>query len=92
MYKVEVQAAESHYYYQPYTEFAFTRTTKDLTGYTVRGGQSYANPLDGIVTRNANNQVDSTITWTDGVPSNSDDQIWVITALIGDESQQQTDL
>lgn len=92
MYKVEVQAAESHYYYQPYTEFAFTRTSKDLTGYTVSGGQSYANPLDGIVTRNANNQVDNTITWTDGVPSNSDDQIWVITALIGDESQQQTNV
>lgn len=91
MYKVEYHTSSDVINnYQPYTEFAFTRTDADLTGYTVTGGQSYANPLQGVVTKNAQNQVVNNITWTDGVPSNSTEQIWVITALIGDETQQQT--
>lgn len=91
MYKVEYHTSSDIINnYQPYTEFAFTRTSKNLTGYTVTGGQSYAHPLQGIVTKNAQNQVDNEIVWTDGVPANSTDQIWVITALIGDEEQQQT--
>lgn len=64
---------ETHYH--PYQEFAFTRTSKDLTGYTVIGGQSYGNPLSGVQTYNSKNELDADIIWTDGIPTTSDDQI-----------------
>ena len=84
-------------YYKPYTCYAFTRTSTDLTGYSVeytfndysqltpeQKSAFYDNPLNFVKTLDANNYPVNNITWYDTVP-NTSGQLWLITNHIGDE-------
>lgn len=87
-------------FYRTNTDIASYRVLYDFTSldgsYTINTGyndltatqqiQFYENPLQFTRTVNSSN-VDQHIVWSDTIPSNSHEQLWLITAHIGDEDQ-----